>query len=203
MTTSSFCLAGGMAVYDYGDAPNEYGTFLYSDGPRHYAEDHIWLGTIVDAEYNGQPSVMAIGDDTYDGIDDEDGITFPPSLAAGAPAAIDVNAGPTGGLLDAWIDFDQSFTFDPDEKIMMSHFFGAGDNLPFSIDIPADAVLGNTYARFRLSTAGGLLPTGIARDGEVEDYYVTIVPEPITLALLGCASLVMIKRRRIMDNVEA
>jgi hypothetical protein len=34
---------------------------------------------------------------------------------------------------------------------------------------------GLTYARFRLSTAGGLSPLGAAADGEVEDYQVNIV----------------------------
>ena len=29
---------------------------------------------------------------------------------------------------------------------------------------------GNTFARFRISSDGGLLPTGAALDGEVEDY---------------------------------
>jgi uncharacterized repeat protein (TIGR01451 family) len=33
---------------------------------------------------------------------------------------------------------------------------------------------GRSYARFRLSSAGGLAPTGTAADGEVEDYAVTL-----------------------------
>ena len=41
--------------------------------------------------------------------------------------------------------------------------------------MPANAVVGPTYARFRLSIAGGLLPVGFALDGEVEDYRVQIV----------------------------
>ncbi len=41
--------------------------------------------------------------------------------------------------------------------------------------MPASAVPGETYARFRCSSSGGLLPTGVAADGEVEDYLVTIV----------------------------
>ena len=40
------------------------------------------------------------------------------------------------------------------------------------------AASGDTYARFRLSTAGGLAPTGLAADGEVEDYRVTINAAP-------------------------
>src|SRR5205085_4224342 len=36
--------------------------------------------------------------------------------------------------------------------------------------VPTNAVAGATFARFRLSTAGGLSPVGEAADGEVEDY---------------------------------
>ncbi len=48
--------------------------------------------------------------------------------------------------------------------------------LSFTIpqDTGANVVTGATFARFRLSTAGGLSPTGEASDGEVEDYPVTI-----------------------------
>ena len=47
--------------------------------------------------------------------------------------------------------------------------------------MPADAVLGPTYARFRVSIAGGLPPFGFAPDGEVEDYQVLIEAEPGTI----------------------
>ena len=40
--------------------------------------------------------------------------------------------------------------------------------------VPFDTLLGPTVARFRVSSAGGLGPTGPALDGEVEDYVVTI-----------------------------
>ena len=46
--------------------------------------------------------------------------------------------------------------------------------------MPAGATVGVTYARFRLSTAGGLQPFGFAPDGEVEDYRVTIEAAPTT-----------------------
>ena len=51
-----------------------------------------------------------------------------------------------------------------------------------SFDVPETAVLGITYARFRLSTEGGLNPNGAADDGEVEDYRVTISPADDPLA---------------------
>jgi len=43
----------------------------------------------------------------------------------------------------------------------------------FTYTVPQDATYegGETHARFRLSTTGDLLPTGLALDGEVEDYW--------------------------------
>ena len=49
-------------------------------------------------------------------------------------------------------------------------------NLSFTV--PLGASSGLTFARFRLSSAGGLLPTGAAADGEVEDYRVEILVPP-------------------------
>ncbi len=51
----------------------------------------------------------------------------------------------------------------------------AGANA-LSVAVPLDATTGATFARFRLSSAGGLTPTGSAADGEVEDYAVIIDP---------------------------
>ena len=46
------------------------------------------------------------------------------------------------------------------------------------VTVPTDAVAGTTYARFRISSAGGLGPIYWAPDGEVEDYQVVILPGP-------------------------
>lgn len=47
--------------------------------------------------------------------------------------------------------------------------------LTFAVPVSAMAHV-TTLARFRLSTSGGLLSTGFAPDGEVEDYQLTTVP---------------------------
>ncbi|MFO0750754.1 MAG: GEVED domain-containing protein [Myxococcota bacterium] len=51
----------------------------------------------------------------------------------------------------------------------------SGGNTTNPFDVPVGASLGVTFARFRISAAGGLNPTGPAASGEVEDYQVTIV----------------------------
>ncbi|MCP4169809.1 MAG: hypothetical protein GY758_03435, partial [Fuerstiella sp.] len=112
--------------------------------------------------------------------DDEDGLSWPAVLVAGDTyqISVDVRGGSGSGNLDAWIDWNQNGTWnDPGEKIFASTPVTAGLNtLPFTL--PVTTTGGDTYARFRLSTAGGLAPTGLAADGEVEDYRVTINAAP-------------------------
>ncbi len=50
--------------------------------------------------------------------------------------------------------------------------------------VPTNAQLGATFARFRLSSAGGLSPWGPAMDGEVEDYLVNILQRRPTTNVL-------------------
>ena len=50
-----------------------------------------------------------------------------------------------------------------------------------SFNVPAAAVSGTTWARFRISSAVTFDPSREALDGEVEDYLVTIQPNPGTI----------------------
>jgi Ca2+-binding RTX toxin-like protein len=159
--------------YDFGDAPVSYGTILFPDGARHGVSTGPFLGaTDPDVEPDGQPSPDADGDDLA-GIDDEDGVTPLGTFIAGATTAVEVEAA-DDGLLDAWIDFDGSGSFDADEQIAASLPLTSGSN-GVVFTVPIDAAAGTTFARFRYSSAGGLGPAGFAPDGEVEDYAVPIV----------------------------
>ena len=160
---------------DFGDAPDRYGTTLAADGPYHEATGPR-LGSNRDTETDGLPSTDANADDT-NGSADEDGVTFDVTIAAGqfdATVAVNVQNAPSGAKLDAWIDFDQNGAFDEYEQIADGLQMSEGDNL-VEFYVPDWAVAGEAYARYRLSTAGGLLPTGVAGDGEVEDYVITIL----------------------------
>jgi len=117
--------------------------------------------------------------------DDEDGVVFNSALIAGGPVNITVTAkaqglflGDPAGLLDAWIDFNHDGDWvDAGEQIFNSKPLDVGPNaLVFTV--PSDAVTGSpTYARFRFSLEGGLLPTGFSPEGEVEDYRVSILDQ--------------------------
>ena len=45
-----------------------------------------------------------------------------------------------------------------------------------AVAVPVDAVVGSTFARFRVSSAGAPGPGGAADDGEVEDHPIDLFP---------------------------
>jgi len=163
---------------DFGDLNDTYGSLRVSDGAAHTIDPALYLGASVDSDLDGQAPLDGTGDD-LDGNDDEDGVTFHLTLESHPtktyPTAAFVEAS-TAGKLDAWIDYDASGTFDAGEHIGggTSVDLVAGSNL-VPIDIPAGATVGTSYARFRISSAGGLSPTSRADDGEVEDYEIDII----------------------------
>jgi hypothetical protein len=164
-------------VGDFGDAPAPYPVLLAHDGPRHTATGPR-LGANRDEELDGAPSANADGDDQASAPDDEDGIAFQ-TVRVGlvtSSVIVDVQNAPTGAMLDAWIDFNGDGSWDaPDERIAASLRLVAGANT-VAFATPAGARSGVTFARFRLSTAGGLNDVGVAADGEVEDVALTIEP---------------------------
>ncbi|MGA8810813.1 MAG: SdrD B-like domain-containing protein, partial [Thermoanaerobaculia bacterium] len=166
--------------YDYGDAPASYGT-QGAGAARHVITpgSPLVLGQCVDTDLDGQPNATATGDDATAGtsqigncLDDEDGVTFTSTVFACGTASVSVTAS-GAGKLDAWLDFDRNGTFDATDHIFISQSVVAGvNNLTFAV--PCTASPGVSYARFRISTAGNLGPTGDAADGEVEDYAVNL-----------------------------
>ncbi len=167
---------------DYGDAPAPYPTTLSVNGARHVANGPT-LGSQRDSEADGQPNATATGDDAAGTPDDEDGVTFFSSLLASplssTTAVLNANLqNAVSAKLDAWMDFNQDGDWgDDEEQIFVDRTITNGSNA-ITFAIPAGALPGTTFARFRVSTSGGLAPTGLANDGEVEDYRVTILPFP-------------------------
>ena len=170
---------------DFGDAPSPYPTLLADDGARHDASGPT-LGANWDTEADGQPDPNARGDDNNGSLDDEDGVVLPGltvSATAAATASLEIdlqNADATSNYLDAWIDFNRDGDWDDSgEQVFASYDLGTSSgtqSLTFTVpqNTGGNIVYGTSYARFRLSTTGGLLPTGLAGDGEVEDYPVVV-----------------------------
>jgi hypothetical protein len=80
------------------------------------------------------------------------------------------------GYLDGWIDFSGRHDWlSTEDQIFAGQKLDTGLNV-LEVTVPSTAHAGETFARFRLSSQGGLKPTGAASDGEVEDYAVTVCP---------------------------
>ncbi|MFK8112888.1 MAG: beta strand repeat-containing protein, partial [Rubripirellula sp.] len=181
-------------VGDLGDAPtaaqagggtfvSDYPTTVADDGARHAnVPGGPTLGSGFDIEADGTPSANADGDGA-----DEDGIVLAASYTASSlftrqgTITVDLrNAGATN-ILNGWIDWNRDGDWlDPGEQILTDADLGTVDavqNITFNIppNSSGNVVDGTSYARFRLSTVGGLGVQGPAIDGEVEDYQVEIL----------------------------
>lgn len=158
-----------LEVLDFGDAPAPYPTLLANDGARHRVPSGYWLGAAPpDAEGDGQPHALALGDD-LSGAADEDGVALPGTLIRGSNAVFNVVAS-TNGYLNAWMDFDGNGSWlGAGEQIASNVPLNQGMNV-LGFAVPPGAGVGPTFARFRFGSATGLLPTGLALNGEVEDH---------------------------------
>ena len=175
---------------DYGDAPDmapgtgtgNYNTRSIDNGPTHTIVAGLQLGASVDAEVEAAQSPSANGDD-LDGTDDEDGVVNPGTdltAEVSTQPTIDVRATNTTGsaaTLYGWIDYNQNGLFDNATERTSVPVPDGSNNVIFTLTFPAaPSVVGNTFARFRLSTtAAAADATGAASDGEVEDYPFSVV----------------------------
>ena len=176
---------------DFGDAPTaaqsgfiaSYPTLLANNGARHKLGGPSLAGA-PDHESNGQPSATAdASGDNLQNLFDEDGVHVQSLLQAGEAGFVTVNLqNAATAKLDAWFDWNHDGDWnDSGEQVFANHTISAGDN-SLTITVPSTALAGATFSRFRVSSAGGLAPTGLAADGEVEDYRVTVNAARASLA---------------------
>ena len=188
--TEDYYFVPGMPEYDWGDAPDSdalpaYPTLAANNGAHHIIGGP-WLGNAGDApdsEPDGQPDLNALGDDLDTGAgnpapnhDDEDGVFIPPLIRGQTVyATIQVSGG--GGTVQAWVDLNGDKVWQAAEQVFNAFRGGGFHAIP--IPVPNTAVLGQTFARLRISVNGGLGPDGgPAADGEVEDHEVWINDPP-------------------------
>jgi len=182
-------------------AGKNYSTTHGSEGPSHIlgVANAPYLGQCVDSDDGNLNNNNANSDDLTDandnkhnlvvgqcrantksnkraalGLGDEDGVYFRTPFVQGKKAYVHVtsSANTSDCKLDAWVDFSGDGDFiDVNEQIANTLNIPAGTTIVIEVDVPSNATTGDTYSRFRCSTAGGLSPTGPAPDGEVEDYH--------------------------------
>ncbi|HIF9356818.1 TPA: GEVED domain-containing protein [Photobacterium damselae] len=208
-----------LTVADYGDAPDagvgigtgNYRTLLADNGPFHdTSTTDIYVGTTPpDTDLDGLPSTNADGDD-LDGTDDEDslGVTqlYETSTTFSYNQLVNNSSG-SDAYLYAWVDWDNSGTFDKDEFveggvstgdpiIIPTGSSNVGTSMLWST-LPALSSMDEYYLRVRISDQ--ILTdsaTGSDEDprsfgdggvGEVEDQILTVEIEP-SLPQLLCAT---------------
>ncbi len=169
---------------DYSDAPNtNYGAASH-DQPR--ITTHYLGSAKADAESatrdGGDAGVGADGDDTAGSTpDDEDGVDIANvTLTQGQNTTITATVNGAGGYLQAWFDWNGDGDFaDSGEQVATDVQDSNSDGIiPLSVTPPTNAFAGTTFARFRWSTTMGLDAASSANDGEVEDYALTVFPQP-------------------------
>ncbi len=145
---------------DYGDAPDSFGTTLFSNGARHASSD-IYLGNNITFEYTAN---------VFPATDQDDGISFITPLIAGLDSLLQVHA--TGdGYLNVWGDWNRDGVFASNEKLISDRYMSDTTEV-FLVQTPVSALNGYTWVRARFSSITGIVASGGAPDGEVEDYRV-------------------------------
>ncbi len=186
---------GTLQNLDFGDAPDAIGTpFSYptmigglSGNPARHAivANGPRLGPTIDAEPDGQQTILANGDD-LGGIDDENGVTVggvafeTVPLVSGSVMTIQVTNGAAApGRLNAWFDWNQNGSWSAAELVLANAPLPGGVS-NFSFFVPGGLTANSViYSRFRVNTLGGLGTGGPAADGEVEDYRNRALPDTI------------------------
>ena len=161
-TTASFLLESDNA--DVGDAPISYGNATHT-------LSGIRLGATVDADPSLLNNATATGDDSNN-VDDEDGIALTPLLPVGQTTSIALGIQNGAGFLSAWFDWNNDGDFNDAGEQIVSNQSVAPGTTTLAVGVPASAVTGPTFARFRVCTtsAGCSTPAGTVQSGEVEDH---------------------------------
>jgi len=180
-------IIGLLYPQDHGDAPASYGDAShYQDhgagpGTSLTNQESYYLGSRADVETSSQYSWNASGDGS-----DEDGISLLGAIGSGCSPTITVNASKANGRLSGWIDFDKNGVFDNYEQILNNRGIWS-TNSSVTFPVPSFTGTGTTLARFRYCSEvdGCNFSTGVAADGEVEDYQVSLSGTDCTTTFSG------------------
>ena len=142
--------------------PDSYSTLAIHNGPFHRisidpttGQPNLMLGTTITPELDGQPSPTASADSGDDGVNFSGTLLIQNQIVT-IPVTVTNSTGQQA-YLNAWIDFNGNGVFDSGEQIATGLPVVNGEN-DVTFMVPANATLGNTFARFRLSTTQILTP---------------------------------------------
>jgi len=165
---------------DFGDAPDSYGTSIAANGARHglLANPNLFLGQSVDGESDG--AAYPLSDNTQGDRPDEDGVQFITNIVERETAIVEVSASAPGNL-NVWFDLQRDGYFDTEDQILADYPLQAGKQAVY-LTVPNGVKEGESWARFRFTSAVGTAAIGGVADGEVEDYPIKMVQNPITIS---------------------
>ena len=163
---------------DFGDAPSPFPTLYSNDGAYHLATGPR-LGASRDIELDGSVSTLVDGDD-------EDGVMFGQIVRGNSIAAVNITLEEADSArVDAWIDFNQDGDWDDLGENILTNRSVARGLQTLNFDLPTGLLDGETFARVRVSSIGGLASTGPAADGEVEDVRISIVTPQVESVIVN------------------
>lgn len=175
---------------DFSDAPNSYQTLLADNGPRHLLDGETYLGlNAPDGDYDGYTG--ADSDDSSEvnstSFDDEEGVNFVTALEIGLDSIVSVYASKIG-ILNAWFDWNADGDFnDANEHVFNDVTLTTGIN-HLILRVPDNALVSNSWSRFRFSQQSGLSFFGGSNSGEVEDHPININESGLTYRYYPSAS---------------
>lgn len=167
--------------FDYGDAPAPYISTAAQGGPRHSVDTTFAL-----APAGSDRTVTLDGDALLPDLDEDNGVQVLTTLQPGFSSNFEVSIHNENGrqfFVDAWFDWNANGVFEVGEASRFGSagtgrsVLGVGTNV-ISVNVPANAAVGETYARFRLSEVSTLGPNGDALSGEVEDIRLIVTNNP-------------------------
>lgn len=189
VTTTNYVLSGLIANTSYfvkvvptnanGDAIG-CAEVSFTTGPATHCNDI----TNSASDHEGFEKISKV---TFAGIDNsssstsayEDFTAIVGTVEQGKPYPIEVTISSfDSDLTSVWIDFNQDNTFSESEKVVLTPTAIATG----TINIPSDAVLGNTRMRVRTSYVNSPSPCGSISYGQAEDYIINVIEDPLSVA---------------------
>lgn len=161
---------------DFGDAPDTFNTLCANIGPRHLIDYNVKLGTKLGGKADGQPHRAANRDVDDDGVV-ETPLYIHRNYYKSPVKATNLTTDPT--YVVAWLDYNKNGIFDAGEKSTVITVPANTNNGTFEISFPNYTTNGLTlndslYMRVRISKNANLDPSGLANEGEVEDYVIPV-----------------------------
>ena len=166
----------GAQTYDFGDRPPRATTAPGAGGARHLPVGPM-LGTQLDVEVTYIPTVGANGDD-FEAFDDEYGIIFLGPFLPGQVTQVQVVVtGTQSARLSGYFDWDRNTHWNHHTyELTIQDVLLAPVTHVTNVAVPATAVPGPAYARFKLYLGNfpGTPASGEQLSGGVEEYAIMI-----------------------------